>query len=454
MPASNDTLDWPAARQGWYAVFVLMVAYLFSYVDRQILSMLIGPIKADLGLTDTQISWLHGLAFAVCYTVIGVWPVGKWADTGNRRNLIAGGVLLWSVMTALCGRMYSYAGLFAARVGVGVGEAALAPAAYSLISDYFPPEKRGRALGLFAMGVYFGIGLAIMITGLVVQLVANTPSFQVPLLGEVRAWQAAFLVVGPPGVLVAAWLLTVREPPRRGAVTAGRAAPGGPTASTVTAAAHDLSFRAALAFVGEHLRFYAALTFGIAALTLMFNAVAFWTPAFLMRVQGLAAIEVAFTYGPLMFVFGAAGIICGGVLADALRKRGWIDAELKVGVWSALALWPVATIAFQFADSRATLTLLAPLLFLSSFPFGAAAAALQLVTPNRYRARVSALYLLAINLTGIGFGSTAAALLTDYVFRDEMRVGDSISIVSAIAAPLAAALLAWGIAPYRRMQPA
>lgn len=415
-----------------------MVAYLFSYVDRQILSMLIGPIKADLGLTDTQVSWLHGLAFAVCYTVIGVWPVGKWADTGNRRNLIAGGVLLWSVMTALCGRMFSYGTLFAARVGVGVGEAALAPAAYSLISDYFPPEKRGRALGLFAMGVYFGIGLAIMITGIVVQVVANTPSFDVPLLGEVRAWQAAFLIVGPPGVLVAAWLLTVREPLRRG-ITPG-------------SAPVDISFRSALAFIGQHLRFYIAITLGISALTLMFNAVAFWTPAFLMRVQGLSALDVALTYGPLMFVFGAAGIITGGVLADSLRKRGWTDAELKVGLWSALALWPVATIAFQSTNPNWTLTLLAPLLFLSSFPFGAAAAALQLVTPNRYRARVSALYLLAINLTGIGFGSTAAALLTDYVFRDEMRVGDSISVVAAIAAPVAAALIAWGIAPYRRMQ--
>jgi MFS family permease len=430
-----DVRDWPPPRQAWYAVSALMVAYLFSYVDRQILSMLVEPIKADLGLTDTQVGLLHGLAFAICYTLLGVWPVGRWADTGNRRNIIAWGIALWSVMTILCGRANTYVALFAARVGVGVGEAALTPSAYSMLADYFPPEKRGRALGLFSMGVYFGIGLAILITGLVVQQVTATPTVNVPLFGEVRSWQVAFLVVGPPGLLVALWLLTVREPPRRGAGDAGAAA-----------------FADVIARATAHFRFYGCLTLGVSMLTLLFNAVAFWTPAFLIRAHGYAPIDVALTYGPLMFVFGAAGIIAGGVYADHLRRARHADAEVRVGIRSAWALWPVAVLAFQMPAATGMLVLLGPLLFLSSFPFAAAASALQLVTPNRFRARMSALYLLVINLTGIGLGANAAAFFTDYVFADAARVGDSVSIVAAIAAPLAALLLMQAARGYRELQ--
>ncbi len=432
----RDASPWPAPRQAWYAVTVLMVAYLFSYVDRQILSMLVGPIKADLGLSDTQVTLLHGLAFAVCYTVLGIWPIGKWADTGNRRNIVAGGVFLWSLMTALCGRANSFFTLFLARVGVGVGEAALTPTAYSMIADLFPPATRGRALGIFAMGVYFGIGAAIMITGVVVQLVASTPSVVLPLFGEVRSWQVAFLVLGPPGILVSLWLLTVREPARRGAAAARTAA----------------GFGDVLAFMRRNLGFYGGLTLGVSLLTLLFNAVAFWVPAHLMRVHGFKPGDIAFTYGPLMFVFGALGIVAGGVLADRLRARGVLDAELRIGAYSALALWPIAVIAFHVTSPTLMLVLLAPLLFLSSFPFGAASAAIQLVTPNVYRARASALYLLVINLTGIGLGATAASAISDYVLHDERCIGDGVALVALFAAPLAALLLRGAMQRYRAMQ--
>ena len=212
---SAATPPWPPEHEARRAVLVLMVAYIFSYIDRQILAMLVGPIKADLGVTDFELSLLNGLAFAVCFTVLGVWPVGQWADRGNRRNLAAAGVFLWSLMTAVCGRVTSYAGLFVARVGVGVGEATLAPAAYSMIADYVPPARRGRALGLFSMGIYLGIGVAIMVTGLVVQAVGSMPVMHWAVIGEVRGWQVAFLILGPPGMLVSLWLLTVREPARR-----------------------------------------------------------------------------------------------------------------------------------------------------------------------------------------------------------------------------------------------
>jgi len=401
-----------------------MVAYLFSYVDRQILSMLVGPIKADLGLTDTELSLLHGLAFALFYTVFGIWPIGTWADKGNRRNIIAGGVFLWSLMTALCGRMTSFAGLFAARVGVGVGEAALTPTAYSMLADYFPPEKRGRALGLFSMGVYFGIGVAIMVTGALVQYVSSLPPIDLPLIGEVRGWQIPFLLLGPPGILVALWMMTVQEPPRRGTT------------------AELPSFGAVISHLLAHRSFYLNFFFGVSCLTLLFNGIAFWFPAHLMRSFGVDALFVAFTYGPIMFFAGAAGILAGGILADRWRASGNKTAEIRVALVSALCLWPVSIATFQVDNVTYALILAIPTLFLSSFPFGAASSAIQLVTPNQLRARVSAIYLLIINIIGIGLGATVASAISDYVFADENRIGDGISIVALLSAPVAA-LLFW-----------
>ncbi len=428
--------EWPAPRLAWYTVLVLMCAYVLSYVDRQILSMLVGPIKADLQLSDFQVSLLHGLAFALCFTVLGIWPVGRWADTGNRRNVIAGGIALWSIMTALCGRATSFLGLFLARVGVGVGEATLAPSAYSMLADYFPPSKRGRALGFFTMGVYIGSGAAIMITGLLLQKIANNPVMELPLLGTVKSWQAAFLLVGPPGILVAIWALTVSEPRRIG------------HSPQKTAFSEVLSF----VFRSGHARFYIGITVGVSLLTMLFNAAAFWTPAHLMRVHKFSPAEVAATYGPLMMIFGAAGVLSGGALADHWRRIGRKDAELRVAMFSAILLWPVAIWTFRSPSSATMIFLLGPMLFLSSFPFAATSAALQLATPNELRARTSAMYLFVLNLTGIGFGSSAAALVSDYLLHDEQRIGDGVALVAALAAPLAALSFWWARGAFNSLQ--
>ena len=432
---SAATPPWPPEHEARRAVLVLMVAYIFSYIDRQILAMLVGPIKADLGVTDFELSLLNGLAFAVCFTVLGIWPVGQWADRGNRRNLAAAGVFLWSLMTAVCGRVTSYAGLFVARVGVGVGEATLAPAAYSMIADYVPPARRGRALGLFSMGIYFGIGVAIMVTGLVVQAVGSMPVMHWAVIGEVRGWQVAFLILGPPGMLVSLWLLTVREPARR----------------EVAAATTGVRYADVWRRIREHAGFYANLIFGVSMLTLTFNAVAFWIPAHLLRVHELSPLQVAFSYGPIMFVAGSLGILAGGVLADRWRSAGRADAELQVVLYCALALGPLVIAAFQLRDATLAIALLAPLLFVTSFPFGAASAALQMVTPNRFRARTSAIYLLVINLLGIGLGSSAASFVSDVVLQDEQRIGDGVTAVAAVAAPLAAWLIHRARPAYRRL---
>jgi MFS family permease len=412
-----------------------MVAYTLSYVDRTILSLLVGPIKADLDLSDTGFSLLHGFAFACLYTVLGI-PFGAWADRANRRNLIAGGVAAWSAMTAACGLAGSFASLFVARVGVGIGEATLGPAAYSAIADSFPPERRGRALGVYSTGVYVGAGLAILLGGLVVAAVTVTPTVTLPGLGTWRAWQVAFFAVGAPGLLVAALMLTVGEPPRR------NVAPASPPFSEV------------LAFMSARRRFFVGHFVGVGLLTLLFNGIATWVPAYLSRTFGDTPRSIATSFGPLLLVFGTLGILAGGACSDWLRARGRTDAELRAVLGSAIAVWPFASLATLAPTRDLALTLLAPLFFFSSFAFGAAVAALQIVTPGRLRGRVSALYLLVVNLTGIGLGGTATALLTDRLFRSESAVGASMALLGAISAPAAALMLAYALPAYRRAQSA
>ena len=206
--------SWPPAPAAWYAVGLLFVAYTFSFVDRFILTLLIEPIKQDFNLSDTGVSLLVGFAFVIFYTFLGI-PIGRLADRVNRRNLIVAGITLWSCMTALCGMARGFGSLFVARVGVGVGEAALSPAAYSMIADLFPPKKLGRALSVYTAGAFVGVGLALIVGGLVVQSVISSPDITLPIIGEVRSWQVPFFIVGLPGLLVAALMYTVKEPVRR-----------------------------------------------------------------------------------------------------------------------------------------------------------------------------------------------------------------------------------------------
>ena len=431
-----STQPWPDPRRAWYATFVLMVAYTLSYVDRQILSMLVDPIKQDLDITDTQIGLLQGFAFAVFYTLVGI-PMGRLADRGDRRRIIAWGIFFWSLATALCGLAKTYWQLFLARVGVGVGEAALGPAAYSMIADYFPPERRSRALGVYSMGVYLGIGLAAIIGGAVVGALAARPPLQLPLVGELAAWHATFLIVGLPGLLVALWAATLREPARR--VTANESQDVVPLSQAV-------------AFLRRHAGFFGAHFLGFSMLTLAFNAVVFWMAPYLMRVHGQTPAQFGTMLGVILATGGALGILAGGAFADWLRRRGITSAELWPGIVSAIAITPLGIATAQAGDGGAALTIFAGFMFFSSFAFAAAAAALQIVSPNRLRGQVSALYLFFVNLAGIGAGSFLTGWVNDAVFADPNRVGDSMAWIVGIAGPLAALLLLAGLPAYRKLQ--
>ena len=187
----------PSLKYAWYVVFILMLANISSFIDRQILALLVAPIKRDLHLSDTEISLLMGLSFALFYTVFGIL-IGHFADKYNRRNIIIAGVAVWSVMTALCGGIQNYTQFFLARVGVGVGEATLAPSAYSMITDYFPKNKLSTALSTYSMGVFLGMGLAILIGASLIGGLPTSGTVHIPIFGDIFHWQKLFIYIGLP----------------------------------------------------------------------------------------------------------------------------------------------------------------------------------------------------------------------------------------------------------------
>src|SRR3954468_19236176 len=207
--------DRPAGpRYAWYVVAVLTLANVSGFVDRQILSLLVRPIQRDFGITDTQMSYLLGLSFAVFYSVLGI-PIARWADRSSRRAIIGGGVALWSVFTTLCATASTFGRLFVMRLGVGVGEATLQAPGVSLIADCFPRDRLSRAMSVYSLGIFVGSGLAYLIGGWVVGYAGAEGTVDLPLIGAVHPWQTVFAAVGLPGLLIAALILGLREPARR-----------------------------------------------------------------------------------------------------------------------------------------------------------------------------------------------------------------------------------------------
>jgi MFS family permease len=425
----------PSEGYAWYVVAVLVLAYTFSYIDRTILTLLVAPVRASLGISDVQLSLLHGLAFAFFYTFLGI-PLGWLADRANRVRIIAIGILVWSVMTACCGLARNFWQMFLARIGVGIGEAALSPAAYSILADTFRPERVTLAISVYATGVYIGSGLALIVGGAVI---AATPALDVPVVGRLEPWQVVFIAVGLPGVLVAALMKTVREPARRGLMRA----------PSTRAVQGNVNLGDTFRFIAARWRTYGTHFVGYAVLAMLWNGASSWIPTFFIRTHGWTVPEVGLGFGSAILVFGTAGIALGGAFSGWLRARGHVDANIRIGIISAIMVLPTGMIAPLLPSAGLALALFCVMVFFSSFPYGGAAAALQEITPNQLRALVSAIYLFVINLAGIGVGPTLVAAITQYGFADDAAIKYALSIAVAVTAPLAIVLLGLGLKPYR-----
>ncbi len=415
-------------RRSWYIVGVLTVAYTCSYIDRSVLGLMVGPIRAELGITDTQFSLLQGLAFAIFYTLLGI-PIAWLADRASRRNIIAAGIAVWSVMTALCGLARTFGSLFLARIGVGVGEAALSPAAYSMIADLFPREKLGRALGIYSSGVFIGIGLSFFLVG---QLISALEPVTLPIVGELTPWRLTLVVLGLPGLIIAGLCLTFREPAR------------------LQAKAGGLPISQVGAFFAQHWKLYVLHFLAFSMLTLLFNAEIAWFGEYLIRIHGETPGRAGTYLGVIVTFFGGSGIICGGLHCDYLKRRGDNGGAIRSALMAACIVLPLGATITLMPSAGLSVVLLAPLLFFSSWVFAPATTALQLFTPPPMRAQFSAVYLFVVNLTGIGFGGTAVALITDFVFHNDAMLHYSMAIAATLSGVLSVLLLWVLLSIYRR----
>jgi len=434
-PESLNEPPWPNPVYSWYVVGVLMLAYTNSFIDRQILTLLVEPIRADLGVTDLQISLLAGLAFTLFYTLMGI-PLARLADQSNRRNIIVAGIASWSLMTALCGTAQNFWQLFLARIGVGVGEATLSPAAFSIMSDYFPKNRIARAFSVYSMGVFLGAGLAMMIGGLVIKMVQAAPPVELPLIGQIYSWQLTFFVVGLLGLPILLLLLTIKEPFRRGLAAKAESSSGA-------------SFKDLKEFLRENSKtviwhFTAFSLLGIGIITYLI-----WTPTWLIRTYGWDAPKTGLVFGGLILVLGTSGAYAGGFVADWFQDRGREDAILRATMYGGLLAIPFGIATPLMPNETSAVICLAFTSFLIAFPQGLPAAALQVISPNRLRAQMTALYFLVGNMIALGVGPILVALFTDVVFEDPMMLRYSMSIVCAIVFPLGVGAVYMSLKPYR-----
>jgi len=416
--------------RSWYAVGVLSLAYAVSIIDRLIMPISIQQVRHSLGVSDFEISLMMGLAFAIFYTLCGL-PLGALIDRVSRRWVIFGGMLTWSLAASACGLAGTPAQLFGARMLVGAGEAALSPAAYSIMSDLFPKERLAAPISVFTIGGTLGSAIALAVGGPLLQHFTAHGGLMLPWFGTLQPWQSLYFSAGVPGLVFLALIFTFREPVRT-------VPPARPSS--------EASF---LAFLRSNWRLFTLLFLGFGAAASLPYGFSAWVPALMMRSYGLGPAMVGKVFG---LIVGGCGLTAHGIngfVVDWLFRRGLVDAHLRFYVISALLSTPLVVIGFLSGNWNWLLVgVVAAYLVLTPF-VGYAAAALQIITPPQMRGRMSALYLFVISAVGLGFGPTLVAGLSDLVFRSEARLGAALASFTAICAGAAALLLTLAMRRFR-----
>jgi predicted MFS family arabinose efflux permease len=395
-----------------HALFLLFCAYVINYIDRQIVTILQEPIKADLGLSDTQLGLMTGLSFALFYATMGL-PMARLADRYPRRSVIAGATLLWSGMTMACAAAGNFVTLLLCRMGVGVGEAGLSPPAHSLISDYYPPHQRAGALGIYSSGIQVGVMLGFLLGGTI---------------NHYFGWRAAFLAVGLPGILLSLLIrFTMREPPRIDAPATGEGEGEGMLAA-MSQLWRVMPFRLIALACGFH--------------TLVLYGQGHWAPPYLGRVHGMELRDIAFWLALLSIGPGALGLWLAGLLADRLQ-RATANAGLIVAMGSIVLLLPLEA-AFALApDGRTALMISAATHFLGGAYLAPVIAHCHAMFGSHQRALASAVLLLSLNLIGLGVGPLLVGGLSDTFAASQGGRALPLAMLAILPSQLLALALFW-----------
>lgn len=425
-----------STTRAWWSVFVFTIALMFNFLDRQIMTLLITPIKADLGISDTQVSLLIGFMFVAFYVLVGI-PISRLVDRGPRKWIIGAGIAFWSLMTAACGLAQNFWQLALARMGVGVGESCNAPATYSMVADMFPREKLARAISTVNLGTVLGQGAALLVGGTVTVWLISLGAQTFPLVGTLEPWQMTFILVGLPGVLWAVLLVaTVPEPRRK--VPPGAAA--GVTPSFGDVMRHLWRWRAA----------YAPIVLGVGIKSMLSFGVTVWSPSFFERKFDWGVGVPGLYIGAVALIATPIGIVLGGWLADRRAGKGHDDANMRIVLYATMGLVPFAILYPLMPTPELALAMLGISMFFGGVGNGPGMAAVQIITPGRMRGTVTAFYIAVFNVIGYGVGPLVVALLTENLFRDPAMLPSSMALNAVILAPIGLLFTWLAVAPYAR----
>lgn len=440
-PASTPVqVPYPPAAVGWYATIVLALLYWLSILDRFIISLLVDPIKRDMGITDVQFGLLHGFAFAITYALFGLLA-GAMADRFSRRWVIFASVSIWSLATAACGMAQTFWHMLIARVGVGAGEAGLNPSATSMLSDLFPRDRLTSAMAVYTIGATVGSGTAYLFGGVIVELVAQVEFYTLPVLGELRSWQAVFFIIGIPGILLSFIIFTLPEPVRRDRRQVDQPVPfWGSLRGT---------YRELLQFIRSRPRFFICHYSGFMLASAVIGGGGAWYPAHMARSFGWDPARIGLSLGLTLVVAGITGKLICGHFVDVMYRNGRRDGQLRWYATCLVLATPVGIIATTSGSPWIFLAGVGVLLMLLSPLPACYAASLNLVTPNELRGTGIAFFAATAGLIGLGAGPILIASISDHLLGGPSEIGRGMAVTIAVFCPLAAALLALGCSAMR-----
>jgi len=422
---ADKVADFPSAAYAWFMVGVLVFAQVVSYIDRQVVAIVVGPMKDYLHVSDSQIGWLYGI-FAIFYAVAGI-PLAWLADRSSRTRLIAVGVFLWSVVTMLCGLSRSFLQVLLARIGVGVGEAVLAPSANSLIGDLMPRSKVCFAVSVFMAGSVAGSGIAFIVGGFVLSLVQSAGPVNVPILGTVHPWQQVFLYCGASGLLLVPIFLLLGEPKRHNVSGAGK---------------KGASFEDVLAFYRRNGATLVLHHAGFLFLSLMGFGFIFWTVSFFTRVHGMQASTVAQTFGWIYFIVGPMASLWPPILAARFDRAGHKDANITAAMIGGGLAVPLILLTQLMPSALWAFLLYVPAMLCVPSPFGLAYGSLSVIAPPSMRAVVTSVFMFVVNL-GMLLGPPIAGLFNERLFPQADGVRYSVTTLTLICGLAGLVLLAF-----------
>ena len=422
---------------GWYVAFILLIGFTFSFIDRQVLNLLVVPIQNDLKITDTQISALQGLAFVITYVGLCV-PIGRIIDKTHRVSVMIIGLLVWSAATIACGFSKNYISMFIARMGIGAGESTVHPGSISILGDYFDSDKIASPMSIYLLGPYLGAGIAMIFGAQVLDWTSQMDSnFILPLVGEVAPWQLTFIAVGLPGVLVACLFLTIREPKRRIQEIESQEAP---------------SFKKIAEYIKNNWQVYGAIIIGNSCLIILLYGLQSWVPTMLLRVYEWDLIQSGRIYGLIAMFAGSAGVLSGPFVLNLMNKNNIDAPHFKLAIFGiSMASLSLVLLPFQ-ANVNIALIFVTLASFFVTLPLAGTSSAMVIVSPNRIRGVITGIYVVVTSVFGLVLGPFLVASSTDFIFQDPNAVAKSLALVSVLIGPVGIFFMLKGVDAFGEMK--